>query len=184
MPFVDFVREHLTDKLLDSRPVQRISGTQQNSLKMINDSFEDHVQTTINPPLIAPKGAPRYQLQLSPFGQLEQTGRDKPEYLRGPDYPRAAQQHVENIKQGLDEYWGRSGDNVPEDIVIAFRQARVDNFLGSLTDVLKMTIQLCLQYWTDEEITRIVGGKGLQMLRDVKEIRAVTISKSALMSGI
>lgn len=170
MPFVDFVREHLTDKLLDSRPVQHISGTQQHSLKRIHDSYEDHVQTKINPPLISAKNAPSYRLQLAPFGQLEMTGREKPSYLEGPDYPRAADKHVENIRKELAEYWGLPHKEVGEDMVIMFRQARVDNFLASLADVLKMTTQLCLQYWSDEELTRIVGGKGLQMLREVEEV--------------
>lgn len=173
MPFVEFMREHLSENLLDSRPVPALVGTQQNSLKLLTDSYEDHVQKSINPPILAPKGSPRFKMQLAPHGQLEVTGRTSPEYLKGPEYPRAADTHERNVRRLVNDAFKRFDADLDPDMVIGARQARVDNFLASLADAMKMVLQLCMQYMTDEQVQRIVGSDGVQVARSVEEIQGV-----------
>ena len=174
LPFVDFMREHLSENALDSRSVASLAGTQQNSLKLISDSYEDHVQKTINPPLLASKGAPKYRYQIAPHGQLEVTGRTPPEYLKGPDYPRSADEHINNVQGTVADRFKRGGDNrIDPALVIMARQSRVDNFLESMADVWKMVIQNCMQYMDDEEIKRITGANGISISGSVEEIKGV-----------
>lgn len=172
MPFVDFMREHLSDSLLDSRSVQELSSTQQNSLKLLSDSYEDHVQKSVNPPILAPKGSPRLRMNITPHGQIDVVTRTPPEYLKGPEYPRAADTHEKNVRRLVNEYFGRSDDGVDPAIVVIRRQKRVSNYLHSLADVFRIVFQLCMQYMPTEEIVRIVGGD-LPIKRTANEIRGL-----------
>ena len=170
-PFVWLSREYLTRRLLESRGTSELVRTEQNSVKLISDSFEDHVQTKTNPPVKVPKGRAKYKLVLAPFGVVEGTGRDDIGYLDGPEYPRAAEAYMKRVESRVDRYFGRDNGEMPESLITLHRQHRIDGFLTALAEVFKQAIQLCQQYMTDEQIGRIVGGKGLTLARSVEEIQ-------------
>jgi hypothetical protein len=168
-PFVAFPRERLTRRLIDSRSVSELVLTQQSSLKMVADSVEDHVQVLTNPPIIKPRGAPKYQMCLSPFGEIEAGQRDNVKFLERPPYPIAADKHREYVQWEVDDYFGRENENVPEQRSLLARQMRVNRFLGSLSEALMVAVQLSQRYMTDEDLKRVAGAAWPN--RSTKEIQ-------------
>jgi len=170
MPFVEFRREKLTRRLVDSRSVSELLMTHQNSIKLVADSIEDHVQVTTNPPLKKPRGSPKYQLMLTPFGEIEEVNARQPiEFLKRPEYPRAAMDHRQNQVLDVDDMTGRENGGLPTSRSTMARQYRVDNFLGCLGQAEVQALQLCQQWMTDEDMER-VSGVGWES-RTVQEIQ-------------
>jgi len=170
-PFVVFAREYLNSVETDSRGIPKLVQTQQSSLKLHNDTLEDHVQVNTNPPIKVPPNKPRFQLTLQPFGQIQANARENVEYMQPPAYPRAAVAQRDWVENDVNDYFGRQSEKVPPEIALEARQDRVNHFLDCLRRSLHMAVQLCQQYMTDEEIMRIVGGNGLPLARSVEEIQ-------------
>jgi hypothetical protein len=168
-PFVAFSRERLTRRLVDSRSVSELVLTQQNSLKLVADSVEDHVQVLTNPPVIKPRGSPRYQLCLSPFGEIEANPRDNVRFLDRPPYPVAAEKHREYVQWEVDDYFGRENKDVPETRSVLARQKRINGFLAGLSEALMIAVQLSQRYMSDEDVQRVAGTTW--QARSTKEIQ-------------
>lgn len=170
-PFVFFAREVVTSRLTDSRGVAELTMSQQQSLKLLTDSVEDHVQTTVNPPVLVPRGRPRYATAWEPFGQIPVDPRDRFEPVRTPQYPLAADRHREEILRQINEYHGRFTQTADPQLVQVRRQDRVDRFLSSLGDGLMQVIQLCQQFMTPEQLQRVTGGAGVMLAQSPEEIQ-------------
>lgn len=170
-PFVYFPREIMSGRLIDSRGLPEVLQTDQQSMKLLKDSFEDHVQTTTNPPIKVPPNKPRFRLVFAPFGQIEANARENVEFMQRPPYPQAADLYWREIRHQVNEYVGRPGADVDPVLVQLAMQDRVDRFLASLADVMMMVVQLCQQYMTDAQIQRVVGGGGMAIARSVAEIQ-------------
>lgn len=166
-PFVACPRERLTRRLSDTRSMSELTMTQQQSLKLVNDSLEDHVQVTTNPPVKKPRGSPKYSISMAPFGEIEEDNPRRPiEFMKRPDYPSAADKHWDRIQKDVDDYTGREHAELPPLRAQLARQIRTDRFLGYLSDGLMMALQLMQQYWTDEDFERIANLKGLPKSRE------------------
>lgn len=172
-PFVVFARETLTERINDSRGIPELSVTDQNTLKLYTDSYADHVQISINPPVLRPRGRPFFKTSIAPFGEIEQDRPDQFKFMDSPDYPSAADKYLRERRRMLNEYWGRvdAETNPNETMATLAQQDSVDEFLTSLADVFQLCVQLCQQFMTDEQIARIVGGSGLPLARSVEEIQ-------------
>jgi hypothetical protein len=145
--------------------------THQNSLKLLHDSFEDSTQVTVNPPIKKPQGKAQYQLTVEPFGQLELGRNEDVKYLEIPQYPAAATEHEVRVRRDVAEYFGvPMGNEIDPALIQLATQDRVDRFLWSMADVMKMALQLCQQYMSDEQIQRIMGAK-IKMQRGRQEIQ-------------
>lgn len=172
-PFVFFNRENITSRLSDSRGVPELMATDQAGMKLLKDSFEDHVQVTINPPIIKPRNRPFFNLNRAPFGMIDADARDRVQFLEPNQYPATADKYWVEMRREIAEYWGVFDAEVNQNQVITslYDQDRVDNFLSSLADALGMTVQLCQQYFDDATMQRIVGGNGLPVVRSIEEIQ-------------
>lgn len=171
LPFVWFTREYLTSRLMDARGIVPLVSTQQNSLKLLHDSFEDNTQTTINPPLKKPQGKASYQLTIEPFGQLELGRNEDVKYMEIPEYPRQAADHEHRVRREVAEYFGILMEKeVSPDTVVACQQDRVDRFLWGMAEVFKMSLQLCQELMPDDQIMRILGAS-VKVERGRKEIQ-------------
>jgi hypothetical protein len=154
-PFVLFRRERKTRRVTESRGVPELVVTQQKSLKLLADSFEDHVQVTTNPPLKVPPGSARYQVALMPFGQIDSNPRAPVEFLERPPYPTAAEKHRVAVQFDIDDFWGRESELVPPQRRLLKSQHRVNVMLAALSEVLMKAVQLCQRYMTDEDMVRV-----------------------------
>lgn len=170
-PFVYFPREIITARLTDSRGIPELAMSQQQSLKLLTDSVEDHVQVSTCPPTLVPRGKPRYARVWEPFGQVEVDPRDRFEPVKTPQYPQAADMHRAEILRQINEYYGRPAANVDPGVILMLRQARVDRFLDCLADGMMMVVQLCQQYMEPAQLQRITGGQGIQIAQTIEEIQ-------------
>jgi phage tail protein X len=172
-PFVIQTAECLTSRLMDSRGASELAQTDQAGMKLLRDSFEDHVQVAINPPLIKPRGRPFFNVNRAPFGQIDADSRDQIKFLEPNQYPQAADRMNQEMRREVNEYFGIFDPvtNPNELMVTLFTQDRVDDFLSFLSQVHAMTIQLCQQYMEDETVQRIVGGQGVPIARSIEEIQ-------------
>lgn len=168
-PFVAFARERLTRRLIDSRSVSELVLTQQSSLKMVADSVEDHVQVLTNPPVIKPRGSPKYSMCITPFGEIEAGQRDQVKFLDRPTYPVAAEKHRDYVQWEVDDYFGRENALVPETRSVLARQMRINRWLGSLGEGVMLAVQLCQRYMSDEDVQRVSGATWTD--RSTKEIQ-------------
>jgi hypothetical protein len=170
-PFVWFSTESITSVLVDARGVPELAMTLQNEKKLYRDSFSDHVQVTTNPPMLKPAGSARYDLLRTPFGEIDAGLRDRFEYLKGPDYPRAAETMLATVDKDVAEYFGLAHPEVDKETVQMLRQRRINRFMCSLSEVLYMAVECYQQFATPEDLQRIVGGAGMQVPKDMQEIQ-------------
>jgi hypothetical protein len=169
-PAVMFTRELTGARRLDSRGISEIVQTVQNQQKATHDAVSDHVQVMTNPPLKTGRGAPKFQVLLAPFGQVEAGPREDVSFLVRPPFPEAAKWMSDKLQRDVNEYYGRPDANLPPSMAQIKSQARIDRFLAYLKDAYAMTIQLIQQFMTDEDIQRITN-RGLQVARTVEEIQ-------------
>lgn len=172
-PFIAFPRECLTSRLNDSRGWSELLSTQQNSLKLLSDSFEDHVQATINPPVKKPRGRPFFRVTLAPFGEVEEDRPDSIKFMERPSYPTAADKFWVEKRREVNEYAGRFDPATQPNQALSdlAQQDCVDSFLASLCDCFQMVVQLAWQFESDERLARITGGEDEPIDRSKEEIQ-------------
>jgi hypothetical protein len=170
-PFIVFAHETLTARLLDSRGIPELAMSDQQSMKLMNDSFEDHVQVATLPPIKRMRGTQRKQIVMAPMGEIEENRPGEIEWMKGPDYPRANDEHRQEVRRRFAEYFGLPHENVPGPMTDVLNQDMVDDFLWTLADMVKMVIQLCQQNMKPEELARVTGGKGITWTGDRAEIQ-------------
>lgn len=169
-PFVFFTSEILSTRLTDSRGVPELVQTEQMSVKLLRDSFEDHVQVATLPPLTVPPGS-RFNIEYEPMGRIESGPRTPVTFMAPPNYPSAADAYWTRVDNAVARYFGRVHEAVPAAISQLHAQARVDQFLSSTSEVLGMVFQLVQQFMPDEQLQRIVGGNGMPVARSRDEIQ-------------
>ena len=169
-PLVAFRREILTKRLVDTRSVVDMSRTDQQSRKLLCDSFEDHVQVATLPPIRRAVGKSHYTIDISPLGTVESTPRDPTEFMKPPDYPAAADRYWDKRARDFAEYWGRPHADVSEILVRLHGQDRVDTFLDGVSQIMVMGTQLMFQF-DPETVQRIVGGKGVEIPKTRREVQ-------------
>ena len=170
-PCVDFWRETLTNRLMDSRSTAQLAMTDQEALKRQVDTFSDHTSITVLPSIFTPMDRPRMGLVLGPLREVPRRRPTDYEFMKPPEYPQASEAERQAIMRRVAEYFGLPHKELDPNEVVLQMQDMVDNFLASLADVYWMLIQLCQQYLSDEEITRIVGGNGIPIARNLEEIQ-------------
>ncbi len=178
-PFTWFGREILSSRLLDSRSVAELIATDQNSLKLLEDAFNDHVSLTTVPPIKVPHGRGKLRLVIGPLKQIEERRPGEIEYMQSPTYPQGATEQQQVIKNRVNEYFGRIAENVPPMLQQLHAGHMTTLFLASLTDALTQMLQLCQQFISDEDLQMITGDDGIPIARDRSEIQGkfrVTLS--------
>jgi len=158
-PCVYFSREALTSCLVDSRGVPEVTNTDQSSIKLLDDSFEDHTQVATNPVRKIPKGYPAGTFRWAPMAEIEIGPRESTSigYVEPPDYPTANKDHYQRMRRKLSEYWGIPFEEVNERFLVMYSQQRVDGLLNALRQVFTISLQLIDQYMDIERIARITG---------------------------
>jgi len=169
-PFIYFPREVLTDHLLDSRGVPELAATDQSNMKLLNDTFMDHAQVSTLPPLQVPRGRPDIPVIVAPLAE-NKIGREKIVPIELGQYPATNDKQQTEVWRRTNLYFARYAEEVPEALAVTMTQGMVDDFLWLIKDGLMMTVQLCQQYLTDEQVARITGSLSAAPARSVEEIQ-------------
>ena len=158
-PCIHSSRETLSAAVADGRSVSEILRSKQSSIKLLDDSFEDHVQIATNPIMKIPKGAPAGSYSRAPCGQMEVGPREGNAlgYMETPPYPAANKDHYQRTRRAIGEYFGIPYEDTNEIFIQLFSQARIDTFLGVFVEAFMMSLQLIDQFMEPEVISQITG---------------------------
>lgn len=170
-PVVPFPREILNNCLLDSRGIPELVMSEQQSIKLLNDSFEDYTQISTIPPIkrIGPRA--RTRLLMGPMVEVPVKRKDDADWMKPPPYPIGNDKHRDSVEARVAAYFGKPHPQVPQDVTMVVVQDMIEDFLVPLKEALTMLVQLCQQFMTDEEIMRVTGGKGMPGARSRQEIQ-------------
>ncbi len=170
-PFTFFAREILGSRLLDSRGVPELLATEQQALKLLADSFQDHVQLATIPPIKVPRRRSKLSLVIGPLKVIKEDRPGDVEFMEPPMYPQGNERQQEEVRRRVDEFWGRISAHVPPMLTQLHQTGMVVNFLTNLTDALTQLLQLCQQYISDDELAMITGEDGIPIARSRAEIQ-------------
>ena len=170
-PFIETTREVLTGKLWDTRGIAELSMTEQQSLKMLHDSFLDHAQLSTVPPVKVPASRPKMALVIGPLKLIKENRPGEISFMNPPAYPETNDQAHTRIEKRIDRYFGRMSANNTPDLVRAYQQDLFDWFLLDIVEVINMALQLMQQYMSDQTLARVLGPAGLPIARSVEDIQ-------------
>lgn len=170
-PVVYFQREILGQRLLDTRGVPELASTDQSTLKLLADSFNDNVQLATVPPIKVPRRRTKLSLVIGPLKVIKEDRPGDVSWMEPPVYPIGNEKQQQLIKARVDEYFGRISEHVPPLLSQLHQSGMVQLFLATLTDALVQVLQLCQQYMSDEELAMITGDDGIPIAHSRDEIQ-------------
>lgn len=170
-PFTWFGREILGSRLLDSRGVSEVVATEQWTMKLLADSFNDNVSLATVPPIKVPRRRTKMSLVIGPLKVIKEDRPGDVSWMQPPQYPAGNEKQQEEIRRRVDEYFGRISATVPPMLTQLHQNGMVQQFLASLQDALMQLIQLCQQYMSDDELAMITGEDGMPIARSRQDIQ-------------
>lgn len=170
-PFTWFGREILTNRLLDSRGVPELVATEQNSLKLLHDSFADHVSLTTVPPIKVPRRRGKLTVTIGPLMLIKEDRPGDISYMQPPQYPQGNEQATAAIKQRVNEYFGRVAVEIPALLQQLHQSGMVMYFLASLGEALGQALKLCQQYMDEATLAKITGDDGVAIGKTREDIQ-------------
>ena len=156
-PFIEFRRERLKRRVVESRGVPEICETWQNEIKTQRDSVFDSTSFETLPPIMVNK---RLGLanKVGPAVQLPVTKQGDYEFMKPPPRtPNTALNLIEIVERQADSYFGRANQSVPPVQTQLKQQRMVNNWLTTWTEAYQQMFTLCLQFLSPEEIQKITG---------------------------
>jgi hypothetical protein len=170
-PFTWFGREILTGRLLDSRGVPELVATEQNSLKLLHDSFSDHVSLTTLPNIKVPRRRGKLSVNIGPLILIKEDRPGDVTWMQPPTYPQGNENVQAAIRLRVSEYFGRIANEVSPLLTQLHQTGRVTNFLASLGEALGQALKLAQQYLSEETLQKITGDDGIPIAKSREEIQ-------------
>lgn len=165
-PYVVHRREHCVRTILESRGVAEIADTWQADIKEQQDARTNRTMLTTLPPLLVPNsvrgalmsGTVPQRVGLMPGSQLgRRRGDDAWEFMRTPPYDQGSIEIEKSQTARVDRYFGRLSESVSPTLTQLHMQDLTDGWLVEVQEVGIQTLQLCQQYMSDADVSRIVG---------------------------
>ena len=141
-PFIEFRRERLKRRVMESRGVPEICETWQNEIKTQRDSIFDSTSFETLPPIMVNK---RIGLsnKVGPAVQLPVTKPGDYEFMRPPARtPNTALNLIDIVEKQADSYFGRANPNVPPVQTQLKQQRMVNNWLTTWTEAYQQMFSL------------------------------------------
>lgn len=156
-PGVLFRREILNSRALDSRGIPELASSAQTSLKILNDSFEDHAQISGVPPINTINRKSRSQLKIGPLVELRSKRDGQIKFMQPPQYPSTVDKQQQERRRQVNEYFGRADNEVDPSLVQLHRQWITLNFQASVAEVFVQALNLYLANTDAEKLARVMG---------------------------
>jgi hypothetical protein len=156
-PFIEYRRERLRRRVVESRGVPEICETWQNEIKTQRDSIFDSTSFETLPPIMVNK---RLGLanKVGPAVQLPVTKQGDYEFMKPPPRtPNTALNLIQIVERQADGYFGRANPAVPPVQTQLKQQRMVNNWLTTWTEAYQQMFTLCLQFLSPEEMQKISG---------------------------
>jgi len=164
-------REVLTDRLIDSRGLVELSATDQGLLKLFFDTYGDNAQLNGAPPVVTYGRKSMGDLYIEPLIELPAKRDGDYKWMQPPAFPATVDKMIGHLWRMVNQYHGRSAEDVPEDLVRIHREFDIYWWLVNVREILVLILQTCQQYMPDETIQRITDSIGNPILRSREEIQ-------------
>lgn len=171
--FIPAQREILADSLWHSRGIAELAATDQQGLKLLHDSFMDHAQLCTVPPITVPASRPKMQLVIGPLKQIKEQRPGEIKFMTMAQYPQSNDKVQQATLANHDRYFGRMAGSVPPDLIRLYGQNLIDFFLLEVRQVMRMGLQIVLQFMPEETLQRVLGSGYQPMSRDIREIQGM-----------
>jgi hypothetical protein len=156
VPFVRFQTERL---LIENSGVPEKVDTQQAEIKTQRDYRVDRSSIAILPPVEIPQTRQNLKLKFGPAEKVPVRKRGDVGFMEVPRMDPDTAVIEQQVVMGVDSYFGRWKEGVHPARQSLYSQLMVDDFLGSMTEVIRKTLALCRYYWSDELFERVTGVK-------------------------
>jgi hypothetical protein len=164
-----FVRENISNRMLDARGIGVLASPYQGLLKLYCDSFGDNAQLAGVPPMVTRGRARMGALRIRPLGELPAKRDGDYKWLNPPQYPQTVVNMILEIRRQVDEYFGRENkDNPPSGPQLA-REFKVLWWLANVREVLGQVFKLVQQFMPDEIIQRVTNARGQPLFSKGRE---------------
>jgi hypothetical protein len=166
-PFVDYRRERLRRRIMESRGIPELSSTDQDEIKAQADSMRDRTAFTTLPPIKVKKRIGMIN-KIGPAVQLPVTQADDYEFMTPPaSVIGEAVQVMDRAYARHANYFGLSHEAVSPVKAQLIQQQNLNNWFGTWSIVFSQVFQLCLQYLPEEEIQRVTGSQLPKNISDI-----------------
>lgn len=156
-PFVEYRSERLRRSITASRGIAELSSTDQDEIKAQHDSIRDRTAFTTLPPMKVKKRIGMVN-KIGPAVQLPVTHSDDYEWMAPPASSIVeAKTVIDMVQARHDNYYGLDSSFVPPVKAQKRQQRTLNNWFTTWSEVFSQMFQLCLQYMSEEELTRITG---------------------------
>jgi len=160
-PYVACQREFLLRPILESRGVAELASTWQYEQKVQRDSRTDRTSVTVLPPLIVPARRGAGRLRIGPGSQIPSAGKNENyEWMRTPPYDPGSIEIERATERMIGTYFGRMSGEVPSQLTELHQGDLVGGWLLEVRQICSQILQLCQQYMTDAEVSRVAGSLG------------------------
>lgn len=156
-PFIVLQRETLARTILESRGVPEIADTWQREIKTQRDARTDRTNISVLPPIMVPPSRGGNTLPFGPGVRWPSRRGDEISWLPIPPEDGSSIEIEKASQATLDVYFGRISELCPPQLQQLHAQDLVDGWLLELRGVITQTLQLCQQFMTDDQVTKIVG---------------------------
>lgn len=170
-PFVEMTTERTSRCLLDARGVPEIVSSDQQLLKMTQDSKGDRASIAIIPPVRIPANRGKMELVFGPGKQVPERRPGEISFMEIPPVDQGTIEFQKSIRANCDEYFGRMTDTMNPQRSQLWMQNFVQGVLMDATLCIKQTFQLMQQYMSDVEIVRVTGGEQMTIKASREDIQ-------------
>jgi hypothetical protein len=170
-PGVLFQREVVSKFVMDARGIPEVLGASQGLMKMCMDDFGDHEQISALPPMVTMRRGKGDQLYISRLRELQARNPNEYQWLKPPEYPRAAVDFMDRLDRQAREWGGRPGADVPPELVAMHREFKVLWWMAQVREAVRQVLSLYQQYLPEDKLARIVDSDGEPLFNALEDIR-------------
>lgn len=164
-------REVLSARVMDSRGIPELAGPHQGLQKLLTDSFGDNAQLGGVPPIITHGRQREGALRIRPLQELQAKRDGDYKWMQPPPYSPQLPIMIKELIRQMNEYFGRSGENVPDEAVTLNKEFKVIWWLSNIREILSQIWALVQQYMPDDVLQRITNAQGEIVAHNVDEIQ-------------
>jgi len=168
-----FQREVLGKRLLDSRGIPELAASDQDIIKLMQDSYGDNGQLSGVPPIVTRGRKSMGALYIEPLAELQAKRDGDYKWLQPPAYPATVVKMLDTKRRTVNEYFGRADPEGDPQLVQLHQQFKTLWWLVNMAEVYKQVIQLAQQYMSDEKLARVTNQAGEPMIRSRDEIQGM-----------
>jgi hypothetical protein len=155
----------------ESRGLPELLVTDQDTLKIGEDTFNAYVELNTIPPYSVPRRKANVAVVIRPMAKIYEDRPGEFDWKRLGEYPRANPEMRRETRRRVSELVGHPDPEVSQDMIHHARQDLIDTFMEGLSEVARMVLSLYQEYADDADIARVTGPNGVALAQGVEDIQ-------------